>query len=118
MQKQFTHEHQHRKQDRYFVLHNPYIYVQALQGTMPWTAIGMVTVLQDRTKHNPSTVTGQETVSLRNAIAHSLSASLVPWHPAQTAAASKYGQAILVLPGCSVCQYLSCFAWGYQENML
>jgi len=42
-----------RKRDRYFVLHKPYVYVQALQGTTPWTAIGMVTVLQDRAKHNP-----------------------------------------------------------------
>jgi hypothetical protein len=45
------------------VLHNPYVYVQALQGTTPWTAIGMVTVLQDHTKHNPS-VDGLEMVSV------------------------------------------------------
>ena len=43
-----------RQRDRYFVLHNPYLYVQALQGTTPWTAIGMVTVLLDRKKQDPN----------------------------------------------------------------
>ena len=44
------------------MLHNPYLYVQALRGTTPWTAVGMVTVLQDHAKHNPF-VDGLEMVS-------------------------------------------------------
>ena len=51
-----------RQRDRYFVLHNPYLYVQALQGTTPWTAIGMVTVLLDRQKHDPDPNLGIEMV--------------------------------------------------------
>ena len=39
-----------KKRDRYFVYQNPYVYVQALQGSIPWTAIGMITFVEESVK--------------------------------------------------------------------
>ena len=39
---------------------NPYIYVQSLQGSTPWTAIGMVTSLNDPKKQNHLSIEGLE----------------------------------------------------------
>ena len=51
-----------RTKDRYFVMQNPYIYVQSLQGSTPWTAIGMVTLLNDPKNQDHLSINGLEMV--------------------------------------------------------